>query len=79
MHLPSSAARSPPLTYTTPPQPCNNDPQQPKQRYHLGLLPTPIHRFTPPGAPPGVEIFIKRDDLSGSASNIFSLTPPSAC
>lgn len=37
----------------------------PARRYRLGILPTPIHRFSPPGAPPDVEIWIKRDDLSG--------------
>ncbi|GBF88670.1 D-cysteine desulfhydrase, mitochondrial [Raphidocelis subcapitata] len=37
----------------------------PPQRYRLGLLPTPVHRFSPPGLPDGVEMWIKRDDLSG--------------
>lgn len=37
----------------------------PQQRYHLGVLPTPIHKFSPPGVPSDVEIWIKRDDLSG--------------
>ncbi len=39
--------------------------QAPKQRYALGIFPTPIHRWHPPGVPDGVEMFIKRDDLSG--------------
>jgi D-cysteine desulfhydrase len=39
--------------------------QVPKQRYCLGMLPTPIHRFYPPGLPDGVELWIKRDDLTG--------------
>lgn len=38
---------------------------QPPERFRLGLLPTPLHRFAPPGAPPGTELWIKRDDLSG--------------
>ncbi|KIY95661.1 hypothetical protein MNEG_12301, partial [Monoraphidium neglectum] len=37
----------------------------PAQRYRLGILPTPIHRFSPPGVPADVELWIKRDDLSG--------------
>ncbi|KAL0039953.1 hypothetical protein WJX77_012639 [Trebouxia sp. C0004] len=37
----------------------------PKQRYALGIFPTPIHRWHPPGVPDGVEMYIKRDDLSG--------------
>ncbi|DBA68980.1 TPA: hypothetical protein ACH3X2_013152 [Trebouxia sp. C0005] len=37
----------------------------PKQRYALGIFPTPIHRWHPPGVPHGVEMYIKRDDLSG--------------
>jgi hypothetical protein len=52
----------------TQPRPTPNPPKprpQPPQRYHLGLLPTPVHRFAPPGAPAGSEIWIKRDDLSG--------------
>ena len=39
--------------------------QAPKQRYALGIFPTPLHRWHPPGVPEGVEIYIKRDDLSG--------------
>lgn len=39
--------------------------QAPKERFVLGLLPTPIHRWAPPGVPEGCEVWIKRDDLSG--------------
>ena len=39
--------------------------QAPKERFALGLLPTPIHRWAPPGVPEGCEVWIKRDDLSG--------------
>lgn len=37
----------------------------PNKRVHLGLLPTPMHPFHPPGVPAGVDMWIKRDDLSG--------------
>ena len=37
----------------------------PQERFCLGLLPTPVHRFAPPGLPVGVEMWIKRDDLTG--------------
>lgn len=39
--------------------------QIPKQRYRLALLPTPIHPWHVPGLPPGCELHIKRDDLTG--------------
>ena len=39
--------------------------QAPRQRYALGIFPTPIHRWYPPGVPDGTEVYIKRDDLSG--------------
>ena len=39
--------------------------QVPQERFCLGLLPTPVHRFAPPGLPQGVEMWIKRDDLTG--------------
>ena len=39
--------------------------QAPRQRYALGIFPTPLHRWHPPGVPEGVEMYIKRDDLSG--------------
>ncbi|PSC68993.1 pyridoxal phosphate [Micractinium conductrix] len=37
----------------------------PTQRYRLALLPTPIHPWPAPGVPPGCELHIKRDDLTG--------------
>ncbi|WIA13925.1 hypothetical protein OEZ85_002495 [Tetradesmus obliquus] len=37
----------------------------PSTRYRLGLLPTPIHRWPLPNLPPGTEVWVKRDDLSG--------------
>lgn len=37
----------------------------PSQRYRLALLPTPIHPWAVPGVPPGCELHIKRDDLTG--------------
>ena len=38
----------------------------PTNRYHLASLPTPIHRLHLPDLPPGTEVWIKRDDLTGS-------------
>ena len=32
----------------------------------LAQLPTPIHRWNPPGLPEDFELHIKRDDLTGS-------------
>lgn len=37
----------------------------PNKQYVLGLFPTPIHRWCPPGIPKNVEFWIKRDDLTG--------------
>ena len=37
----------------------------PSHRIPLGLLPTPIQRWTPPGLPEGVALYMKRDDLTG--------------
>mmetsp|Transcript_38187 Transcript_38187/g.97635 ORF Transcript_38187/g.97635 Transcript_38187/m.97635 type:complete len:429 (-) Transcript_38187:175-1461(-) len=37
----------------------------PPERYSLACLPTPVHRWHLPGVPEGVEVFIKRDDLTG--------------
>ena len=34
-------------------------------RVRLGLFPTPIHKWALPRLPPNVEVYIKRDDLSG--------------
>ena len=39
--------------------------QLPQQRCRLAQLPTPIHPWPVPGLPPGVELHIKRDDLTG--------------
>ena len=39
--------------------------QGPSKQYALGLFPTPIHRWYPPGIPEDVEFWIKRDDLTG--------------
>lgn len=60
-HLPA-APRQPadPLTATRAVLP-----QVPTQRYRLALLPTPIHPWPAPGVPPGCELHIKRDDLTG--------------
>ena len=37
--------------------------QVPRQRVSLGLLPTPLHSFTPPHIPDNIEMFIKRERL----------------
>lgn len=37
----------------------------PKDRCKLGMFPTPIHRWHLPGLPAGVEVWIKRDDMTG--------------
>eukprot|EP00976_Prorocentrum_cordatum_P095697 1190275-Prorocentrum_minimum.AAC.2 len=37
----------------------------PTEKFSLGQLPTPIHRWNIPGLPDGCEMWIKRDDLSG--------------
>lgn len=39
--------------------------QAPSQIFKLGLLPTPVHRWHVEGIPDNVELWIKRDDLSG--------------
>jgi 1-aminocyclopropane-1-carboxylate deaminase/D-cysteine desulfhydrase-like pyridoxal-dependent ACC family enzyme len=39
--------------------------QKPTHRYSLGMLPTPVHRWHVPGVPDDVELYIKRDDLTG--------------
>lgn len=41
--------------------------QVPEQRTHLAVgLPTPIHPWHVPGLPEGVDLWIKRDDLTGT-------------
>lgn len=37
----------------------------PPARMNLGQFPTPIHRWALPDLPEGLEVFIKRDDLTG--------------
>eukprot|EP01024_Parvocaulis_polyphysoides_P010996 TRINITY_DN1387_c0_g1_i2.p1 TRINITY_DN1387_c0_g1~~TRINITY_DN1387_c0_g1_i2.p1 ORF type:complete len:355 (-),score=26.95 TRINITY_DN1387_c0_g1_i2:879-1811(-) len=37
----------------------------PSGKMTLGQLPTPIHKWHPPGFPPNLEMYIKREDLSG--------------
>ncbi|CAK0786246.1 hypothetical protein CVIRNUC_009459 [Coccomyxa viridis] len=37
----------------------------PSKQYVLGLFPSPLHRWYPPGIPEDVEFWIKRDDLTG--------------
>ncbi|EFN58625.1 hypothetical protein CHLNCDRAFT_34235 [Chlorella variabilis] len=49
----------------TPPAWATNLALLPKQRCHLAQLPTPIHPWPVPGVPPGCELHIKRDDLTG--------------
>ena len=39
--------------------------QVPTARHRLAQLPTPIHPWAVPGLPPGCELHIKRDDLTG--------------
>lgn len=39
--------------------------QAPEERFLLALQPTPIHAWHPPDVPEGVQVWIKRDDLSG--------------
>eukprot|EP01024_Parvocaulis_polyphysoides_P010995 TRINITY_DN1387_c0_g1_i1.p1 TRINITY_DN1387_c0_g1~~TRINITY_DN1387_c0_g1_i1.p1 ORF type:complete len:307 (-),score=32.27 TRINITY_DN1387_c0_g1_i1:749-1537(-) len=36
----------------------------PSGKMTLGQLPTPIHKWHPPGFPPNLEMYIKREDLS---------------
>ena len=49
----------------TPPSWAAKLPHLPQQRYRLAQLPTPIHPWAVPGLPPGCELWIKRDDLTG--------------
>lgn len=39
--------------------------QKPSLRFSLAILPTPIHQWHVPGLPPGCELWVKRDDLTG--------------
>lgn len=40
-------------------------PLAPNHKISLGMLPTPLHHFKPPNVPSNVEMYIKRDDLTG--------------
>ena len=40
--------------------------QVPEERIALGLLPTPIHRWRLPNVPSDLDVWIKRDDMSGN-------------
>lgn len=51
-------------SYTAPPWAKALKPV-PEERFALSVLPTPIHRWLIPGVPEGVELYVKRDDLSG--------------
>lgn len=42
-----------------------NHPQVPKEKVCLAMTPTPIHQWNIPGLPEGIELHIKRDDLTG--------------
>ena len=55
--------------------------QAPAQRFVLGHFPTPIHAWSPPGAPDGVHLFIKRDDMTGMqlSGNKVHSTPSFQC
>lgn len=55
------------LQQYTPPAWASGLKLQPSHRYRLGLLPTPLHRWQLPPSllPEGVELWVKRDDLSG--------------
>lgn len=37
----------------------------PVSKCNLAMLPSPIHRWDVPGVPAGVELYIKRDDMTG--------------
>ena len=50
----------------TCPKWAKNLPNVPKHKLQLAMLPTPIHRWNLPGLPEEFEIFIKRDDMTGS-------------
>lgn len=55
--------------------------QAPKHRYALGIFPTPLHKWHPPGVPAEVEMYIKRDDLSGmqlSGNKVFLTDAPTS-
>ena len=51
----------------TPPSWARCLPNPPTHRFNLAQTPTPIHRWHVPGVPPGCELYIKRDDLTGAS------------
>jgi hypothetical protein len=53
--------------------------QAPKERYSLALLPTPVHRWRVAGVPQDLDLWVKRDDLSGMqlSGNKVETSPPS--
>jgi D-cysteine desulfhydrase len=48
-----------------PPQWARHLEPAPPKRMNLGQFPTPIHRWALPDLPEGLEVYIKRDDLTG--------------
>lgn len=46
-------------------------PQAPKYKMSLGMLPTPLHRFKPPGVPDNVEMYVKREELSVCILDVY--------
>ena len=55
--------------------------QGPSKQYVLGIFPSPLHRWYPPGIPEDVEFWIKRDDLTGMqlSGNKVQKPPLKAC
>ncbi|KAL6784351.1 hypothetical protein ACKKBG_A05805 [Auxenochlorella protothecoides x Auxenochlorella symbiontica] len=49
----------------TPPSWAAHLPNPPTQRLRLAVTPSLLHPWPLPGLPPGLELFIKRDDLTG--------------
>lgn len=49
----------------TPPAWAAHLPNPPTQRLRLAVTPSPLHPWNLPGLPPGLEVFVKRDDLTG--------------
>jgi len=56
------------------------DLRAPAERLQLANLPTPIHRWEPPGFPEGTRLWIKRDDMTGleMSGNKVRLVSPHA-
>ena len=53
--------------------------QGPSKQYVLGLFPSPLHRWHPPGIPEDVEFWIKRDDLTGMQLSGNKVQEPPSC